>query len=135
MNEIRGLAETLRDYAPPSDWGSNLFAGIVYFALGDKDEAINCVEYGNVASGRETEISGVILGQMKRGKIDVAKLAGASRDFSLNEENKKDKNIEQTPSITSNDVNHNDNVDMDFGVAPLIITVLLSLIIAIIRYL
>ena len=74
VNEIRGLAETLRDYAPPYDWGSNLFAGIVYFALGDKDEAINCVEYGNVASGRETEISGVILAQMKRGEIDVAKL-------------------------------------------------------------
>ena len=74
VNEIRGFAETLRDYAPPSDWGSNLFAGIVYFALGDKDEAINCVEYGNVVSGRETGISGVILAQMKRGKIDVASL-------------------------------------------------------------
>ena len=42
VNEIRGLAETLRDYALPYDWGSNLFAGIVYFALGDRDEAINC---------------------------------------------------------------------------------------------
>ena len=78
VNEIRGLAETLRDYAPPYDWGRNIFARIVYFALGDKDEIINCVEYGNVASGRETEISGVILAQMKRGKIDASKLAGAS---------------------------------------------------------
>ena len=86
VNEIRGLAETLRDYAPPSDWGSNLFAGIVYFALGDKDEAINCVEYGNVASGRETEISGVILAQMKRGKIDVAKLPEELRGLFVKEE-------------------------------------------------
>lgn len=71
---IRELVEMIRDYAPPSDWVSNLFAGIIYFALGEKEEAITCVEYGNVNSGYETEISGVILSQMKRGKIDAASL-------------------------------------------------------------
>lgn len=78
-NELRVLVETVRDYAPPSDWGSNLFAGIVYFALGNKEEAVNCIEYGNVDSGRETEISGVILAQMKQGKLDVASLPNELR--------------------------------------------------------
>ena len=77
--EIRGLVETLRDYTAPGDWGSNLFAGIVYFVLGDKDEAVSCLEYGNIEPGYEREISGVILGQMKRGNIDVANLPGELR--------------------------------------------------------
>ena len=79
VNELRGLVETLRDYTAPGDWESNLFAGIVYFALGNKDEAVNCVEYGNIEPGYEREISGVILGQMKRGYIDVANLPGELR--------------------------------------------------------
>lgn len=79
VNELRGLVETLRDYTAPGDWESNLFAGIVYFALGNKDEAVNCVEYGNIEPGYEREISGVILGQMKRGNIDVANLQGKLR--------------------------------------------------------
>ena len=79
VNELRGLVETLRDYTAPGDWESNLFAGIVYFALGDKDEAVNCVEYGNIEPGYEREISGVILTQMKRGYIDVANLLGELR--------------------------------------------------------
>ncbi len=79
VNELRGLVETLRDYTAPGDWESNLFAGIVYFALGNKDEAVNCVEYGNIEPGYEREISGVILGQMKQGYIDVANLLGELR--------------------------------------------------------
>ena len=79
VNELRGLVETLRDYTAPGDWESNLFAGIVYFALGNKDEAVNCVEYGNIEPGYEREISGVILGQMKQGYIDVANLPGELR--------------------------------------------------------
>jgi len=79
VNELRGLVETLRDYTAPGDWESNLFAGIVYFALGDKGEAVNCVEYGNIEPGYEREISGVILGQMKQGNIDVANLPGELR--------------------------------------------------------
>ena len=39
----------------------------------------NGVEYGNISSGYETEISGVILNQMKRGRIDVANLPGELR--------------------------------------------------------
>lgn len=76
VNELRGLVETLRDYTAPGDWESNLFAGIVYFALGDKGEAVNCVEYGNIEPGYEREISGVILGQMKQDNIDIANLRG-----------------------------------------------------------
>ena len=85
LAEIRRLVEVVRDYTPAYDWGSNLFAGIVYFALGDKDEAITCVEYGNVSSGRETEISGAVLAQMKRGRIDVASLPGELRGLFGNE--------------------------------------------------
>ena len=73
-DRIRELVEMIRDYAPPSDWVSNLFAGIIYFALGEKEEAINCIEYGNVVPGYETEISGVILSHMKRGVIALATL-------------------------------------------------------------
>ena len=90
---IRELVEIVRDYATPSDWGSNLFAGIVYFALGDVEEAITCVEYGNVNSGREAEISGVILAQMKRGRIDVASLPEELRGLFEKNEAK----VEQIP--------------------------------------
>ena len=98
---IRELIEVVRDYATPSDWGSNLFAGIVYFALGDVEEAITCVEYGNVNSGRETEISRVILAQMKRGKIDVASLPEELRGLFEKQETSqtREASSHQTPSI------------------------------------
>ena len=63
--DIRGLVEVIRDNAPASDWGSNLFAGIVYFALGDSEEAENIIENGNINSGYETEFSGAFLAFMR----------------------------------------------------------------------
>ncbi|MBQ7561589.1 MAG: hypothetical protein IJS99_07140 [Synergistaceae bacterium] len=59
----------------PDDWESNIFTGTFYYALGDKDEAINCIEYGNIASGLEKDISGVMLAQMKSGKFSADNVA------------------------------------------------------------
>lgn len=74
ISKIKSLVETVRDYTSPEDWESNIFAGIVYYALGNRDEAINCIEYGNIASGLEQDISGVMLAQMNSGEINVSKI-------------------------------------------------------------
>ena len=79
ISKIKSLVETVRDYTSPEDWDSNIFAGIVYYALGDRDEAINCIEYGNIASGLEQDISGVMLAQMKSGEINVSKIMSEIR--------------------------------------------------------
>lgn len=56
-----------------SDWMGNLFAGVVYYMLGEKEKGISCVEL-NVNFGAEKEISGAIVNQMKEGRLDFAKL-------------------------------------------------------------
>ena len=65
-DEIRGLAETIQIYSPESDWSSNLFTGLVYFALGEKEKAVTCLEE-NVLFDYEKEISGAVLKEMRKG--------------------------------------------------------------------
>lgn len=77
ISKIKSLIEIVRDYTLPDDWESNIFTGTVYYALGDKDEAINCIEYGNIASGLEKDISGVMLAQMKSGQFSADSVASA----------------------------------------------------------
>ncbi|MBQ3456427.1 MAG: hypothetical protein IJG36_08320, partial [Synergistaceae bacterium] len=122
VNELRGLVETLRDYTAPGDWESNLFAGIVYFALGDKGEAVNCVEYGNIEPGYEREISGVILGQMKQGRIDARNLAHALRN-KYADSSSLPKSVEETAEKTYDD---NSDVSIATGLAAAILMIVLS---------
>ncbi len=63
----------VRENTPRSDWADNLFAGVAYFVLGDKQKGMNCVEL-NINFGAEKEISGAVLEQMHSGKINLATL-------------------------------------------------------------
>lgn len=56
-----------------SDWMGNLFAGVVYYMLGEKGKGISRIEL-NVNFGAEQEISGAVVTQMKEGRLDFAKL-------------------------------------------------------------
>ena len=69
--EIRRLLVVIQDNTTAGDWSNNLFAGVVYFLLGDKDEGIACVEV-NVDFDYEKDISKAVLAQMKAGKLELA---------------------------------------------------------------
>lgn len=88
-DEIRKWLEVIQDCISAGDWSNNLFAGIAYFLLGDKDEGIACVEV-NVDFEYEKEISVAVLVQMKKGKLDVSALHGELRRLYENIENKKE---------------------------------------------
>ena len=55
LDEIHKLVDTIQEYSPDDNWSSNLFAGFVYFALGDKEKAVMCLEE-NLLFGYEKDI-------------------------------------------------------------------------------
>ncbi len=87
--EIKNQLEVVRNNLQDGDWSNNLFVGVAYFALGEKDEGINCVE-ANVMFEFEREISGKILSQMERGKLNPEalpeELRGLAEDIGKREE-------------------------------------------------
>ena len=68
-----GILEDITANTPRDDWANNLFAGVAYFLFGDKDRGIEIVE-SNVDFGYETEVSGAILTQLKKGKLNLETL-------------------------------------------------------------
>ncbi|MBR0186334.1 MAG: hypothetical protein IJQ24_09925, partial [Synergistaceae bacterium] len=68
----------VRENTARSDWADNLFAGVVYYVLGNKDEAVRCAEL-NINFGAEKEVSGVVIAQMKDGKLDAESLPAELR--------------------------------------------------------
>lgn len=91
-DEIRKWLEVIQDCISAGDWSNNLFMGIVYFLLGDKDDGIKCVEV-NIDFDYEYKISGMILAQMKKGKLDISAIQKGLRIF--------DKNIIETTRAVS----------------------------------
>ncbi len=78
--EIRKHLSIVRDYTQDGDWSNNLFAGVTYFLLDDKDEGIACVE-PNVDFEYEVNVSGVFLSEMKKGKLDALDLYALKDDL------------------------------------------------------
>ena len=78
--EIRRLLGVIQDNTTAGDWSNNLFAGVVYFLLGDKDDGIACVEV-NVDFGYEETVSKTILAEMKKGELDAFTLFALQRDL------------------------------------------------------
>ena len=58
--DIRRFLGVIQDNTTAGDWSNNLFAGVAYFLLGDKDEGIACVEL-NTDFEYERDISGAVL--------------------------------------------------------------------------
>ena len=71
--EIRRLLGVIQNCISSGDWSNNLFAGVAYFLLGDKDEGIACVEV-NVDLGYEETVSKAILAEMKNGELNISNL-------------------------------------------------------------
>ena len=78
--EIRRLLEVIQDNTTAGDWSNNLFAGVAYFLMGDKDEGIACVEV-NVDFGYEEAVSKTILAEMKKGELDAFTLFALQDDI------------------------------------------------------
>ena len=66
--EILKCLSEMRANTELEDWANNIFAGMVYFTLGDKEKAIDCVMC-NVDFGFECEVSGKVLEYMTTGKL------------------------------------------------------------------
>ena len=88
--EIRRLLGVIQDNTTAGDWSNNLFAGVAYFLLGDKDEGIACVEV-NVDFGYEEAVSKTILAEMKKGELDAFTLYALQRDIESAIEKPNDK--------------------------------------------
>ena len=71
--EIRPQLDTIQKYMPPDDWANNLFLSVAHYALGEREKAIDCVT-ANIGLKTETELSGVLLEQLKAGKVDLSAL-------------------------------------------------------------
>ncbi len=78
--EILGLLEVMRSNTPREDWANNLFAGIAYFLLGEKDTGIEIVET-NVDFGYEETLSNSLLTEMKKGRLDALTLYALKDDI------------------------------------------------------
>ena len=92
-DEIRKWLEVIQDCISAGDWSNNLFAGVAYFLLGDKDEGIACVEV-NVDFGYEEAVSKTILAEMKKGELDAFTLFALQRDIEAAIENPQTKQAE-----------------------------------------
>lgn len=59
---------------PRNDWANNLFAGVAYFLLDEKDSAIEKIGL-NINFDSEKDISNLIMAQIKSGELDFSTLS------------------------------------------------------------
>lgn len=60
------MLKVIRDNTLRDDWVNNIFAGAAYFALGEKEKGIACIQ-ANIDFGTEHEYSTAMLSQMNKG--------------------------------------------------------------------
>ncbi len=70
LNHLEALCENLER----SDWTNNIFAGLVYYMLGENQKAIQRVE-ANVNFGYGIKTSKAVLAEMKSGKMNISSLS------------------------------------------------------------
>ena len=95
---ILQLCGVMRENTMRDDWVNNLFAGAVYYALGEKDEGIRCVEI-NTDFGFEQELSGEVLRLMNKNFPAGLVLSEALRMIKLNEITAGMSNNDKTTAI------------------------------------
>ena len=78
------LCRIMRENTLRDDWVNNLFAGALYYALGEKNTGILCTEL-NIDFGYEQELSGEILRIMRANVPAGILLREAMRSLKLNE--------------------------------------------------
>lgn len=77
--------ETICRNLERSDWTDNIFAGLVYYMLGENEKAIERVEV-NINFGFGMKTSKALLEQMKSGKMDIKSLSKALEELHINPE-------------------------------------------------
>ena len=73
-DEALSHLETLCGNIQRSDWTNNIFAGLVYYMLGENEKAIQRVE-ANVNFGYGLKTSKAVLAEMKSGKMNISSLS------------------------------------------------------------
>ncbi|MBQ2592957.1 MAG: hypothetical protein II567_06720, partial [Candidatus Riflebacteria bacterium] len=74
--------EVLEENSKRGEWFNNVFAGIVYYAISEKNKAIDCVQ-SNLDSDYEKEVSQVLYDAFKNDNVDVKSL-GEKIGLSIN---------------------------------------------------
>lgn len=69
MPEISAHLETVYDNTPKDDWADNIFMGVAYFVLGEKNKGMDCIAV-SLDFGYEDKISGMLFAQMEKGTLD-----------------------------------------------------------------
>ena len=83
-NSVLELCSVMRENTMRDDWVNNLFAGAIYYALGEKEAATLCLEV-NIDFGYEHELSSAVLQNMKLNLPADKLLSEALRLLKLNE--------------------------------------------------
>lgn len=78
------LCEVMRDNTMRDDWVNNIFAGAVYYALGEKDEGMRCVAV-NLDFSFERELSSQVYSNMNNNVPPSLVLSEALRSLKLHE--------------------------------------------------
>jgi hypothetical protein len=71
--KIKEYLEVLENHSKRGEWLNNIFAGIVYYAINEKEKAIDSVQ-SNLDSKYETEISKELYEAFKSGNVDIKSL-------------------------------------------------------------
>ncbi len=69
ISEFKKQLSIIQDYIPEGDWNNNLFLAVAYFLIGEKDEAIMCIQT-NIDFDYETELSKNILSQIENNELN-----------------------------------------------------------------
>ena len=82
--ELLSLLETVYTNTPKDDWADNLFLGVAYFLLGDKNKGMDCIAV-NLDFGYEEKISGMLFAQMEKGSLDSEEAQDVVRRMKLSD--------------------------------------------------
>ena len=81
-NEMTSQLDLLVKNIAQNDWANYNFAGLGYYAAGNKDKALLCIK-NNIDFKTENEISGALLYRMENTSIDIAGLNHELEDICL----------------------------------------------------
>ena len=71
--KIKEYLEVLESHSKRGEWFNNVFAAIVYYAINEKDKAIDCVQ-SNLDSNYEKEVSQALYDAFKSDNVDIKSL-------------------------------------------------------------
>ena len=82
--ELLELLETVYSNTPKDDWADNLFLGVAYFLLGERDKGMDCIAV-NLDFGYEEKVSGMLFAQMEKGSLDSEEAQEVVRRMKLSD--------------------------------------------------